>query len=113
MSEMIEQKPTVSVPAPKKLTSAGRLLRVLMASGAMEISQLAKWLGVSVGRLKACHDGERPLDVEAQIMLAALAMEIAPAHHQLARRLHAQAQSALRVREGFVPSQSSYPGRHW
>jgi hypothetical protein len=64
--------------------------------------------------LRECRDRIRPLDVEHQILLAALATVVAPEHARLARRLHAQAQSALRVREGSVDSHSVYmPGHRW
>lgn len=114
MSEIVDGNGN-SARTPKHLTSAGRLLRAVADNGAIELPRLARHLNVSARLLQACLDGERPLEIELQIMLAALVLELAP-HPQLAplaRRLHAQAQSALRVREGAVSSQATYPGRPW
>lgn len=112
MSEIADDAPIVP-RAPKNLTSAGRLLRAVVKDGTIELPRLARQLNVPVRRLQACQDGERPLEVELQIILAALVMALSPRHAPLARRLHAQAQSALRVREGSVSSQATYPGRMW
>ena len=99
---------------PAKGTTAGRLLQAMAANGHDDLATIARQIGVSVRRLRECRDGIRPLDVEQQILLAALATVVAPEHGRIARRLYAQAQSALRVREGSVDSHSIYmPGHRW
>jgi hypothetical protein len=90
------------------VTTAGKLLQVLEAGGQHDLSQLARRIGIPVRQLHECRDGSRPLELEGQILLAALVVEVAPEHARLARRLHAQAQSALRVRNGEVDSHSTY-----
>jgi hypothetical protein len=99
---------------PAKVTTAGRLLRAMAASGHGDLGLIGRQIKVSTRRLQECRDGIRPLDVEQQILLAAVATVLAPEHERLARHLHAQAQSALRVREGSVDSHSVYnPGHRW
>ena len=100
-------------PSQLRLTTAGRLLQVVTVDGATDIVRLARRLGIPARRLRACRDGEQPLEPELQILLAALVLEVSPEHAALARQLHAQAQSALRVREGVVESHSTYLGRRW
>ena len=99
------------MPHPR-ITTAGRLLDVVSAGG-LDLAQLARHLRVPARQLRACRDGATSLEPETQILLAALVMELAPGHALLARRLHAQAQSALRVREGEVESHATYPGHTW
>lgn len=86
----------------------------MAASGHDDLAPIARQIRVSVRHLRECRDGIRPLETESQILLAALATVLAPEHERLARRLYAQAQSALRVREGAVDSHSVYlPGHRW
>ena len=94
-----------------RVTTAGKLLQALEAEGAHDLSRLAQRIGISARRMGECREGIRPLEIEEQILLAALVMEIAPEHGRLARRLHAQAQSALRVRNGEVDSHFVYQQR--
>ena len=96
-----------------RLTSAGHLLRLVTKDDAVNLPWLAQRLRVPIGRLRACRDGQGSLEPEVQILLAAFILELAPEHSSLARRLHAQAQSALRVREGAVESHAVYVGRRW
>jgi hypothetical protein len=100
-------------PGHQRLTTAGRLLQLLASDGATDLTLLARRLGIPTRRLRACRDGEQPLEPEVQMLLAALVLEISPEHASLARQLHAQAQSALRVREGLVVSHPTYNGRRW
>lgn len=93
-------------------TTAGRLLTSVEAAGAVTLEQLAGHLGIPVEWLCECRDGARTLDLEVQILLAALVMLLAPAHEPLARKLHGQAQSALRVRNGSVESRMTYYSPH-
>lgn len=93
-------------------TTAGRLLISVEATGTVTFEQLAGHLGVPTDWLRECRDGERTLEVEAQILLAALVMLLAPEHEPLARKLHGQAQSALRVRNGSVESHMTYYSPH-
>jgi hypothetical protein len=94
-----------------KSTAAGRLLEAVSATGSVDLALLARRLGTPAQRLQACRDGMLALEPELQIMLAALVMEVSPVHASRARQLHAQAQSALRVREGSVESHTVYVGR--
>jgi hypothetical protein len=103
----------VSKQNSPKLTSAGHLLRLVTKDDAIVLPQLARHLKVPAGRLRACRDGQAALEPEVQLMLAALVLELSPEHSQHARRLYAQAQSALRVREGAVESHAVYVGRRW
>lgn len=96
-----------------RLTSAGHLLQLVTKDDAVTLPWLARRLRVPSERLRACRSGEGSLIPEIQILLAALVMELSPEHSPLARRLHAQAQSALRVREGAVESHAVYVGRRW
>jgi hypothetical protein len=98
---------------PSRLTSAGQLLRLVTKDDAVDLPWLARRLKVPAGRLRACRDGRGSLEPEVQILLAAFILELSPEHSSLARRLHAQAQSALRVREGAVQSHAVYVGRRW
>ena len=94
-------------------TSAGHLLKLITKDDADVLPRLARCLKMPAGRLLACRDGRAALEPEVQIVLAALVLELSPEHSQLARRLYAQAQSALRVREGAVESHAVYVGRRW
>jgi hypothetical protein len=96
-----------------KFTAAGKLLDAVSTTGAIDLPLLARRMGTSAHRLQACRDGMLALEPELQIVLAALVMEISPDHATRARRLHAQAQSALRVREGSVESHTVYSGRRY
>jgi len=96
-----------------KLTSAGHLLQLVTKDDPLAMPRLARQLKVPFDRLRACRDGQGSLEPEVQMVLAALILELSPEHSQLARRLHAQAQSALRVREGAVESHAVYVGRRW
>ncbi len=89
-------------------TTAGRLLDDVAASGSIDLVMLARRLGITVARIAECRLGLRPLELETQIVLAGVVTVLAPQHARLARRLHAQAQSALRVREGAVESHQTY-----
>lgn len=104
---------STSQPRRKSLTTAGRLLADITSDGALDMDQLARRLTVPAQRLRACRDGSRALELEHQLMLAALVVELAPQHGSLARRLYAQAQSALRMRLGAVDSHLIYPGWRW
>ncbi len=93
-------------------TTAGRLLISVEATGTTTFEQLAGHLGIPVEWLRECRDGGRTLELEVQILLAALVMLLAPEHEALARKLHGQAQSALRVRNGSVESHMTYYSPH-
>jgi len=103
----------VSKQNSPKRSSAGHLLQLITKDDAIALPRLARCLKVPAGRLRACRDGQATLEPEVQILLAALVLELSPEHSQLARRLYAQAQSALRVREGAVESHAVYVGRRW
>lgn len=92
-----------------RTTTAGKLLQAVLAGGEVDAERLARYLGMSTTKLRECRDGVRALDLERQIVLAGVVAVLAPEHARLARRLHAQAQSALRVREGAVASHFVYP----
>lgn len=93
-------------------TTAGRLLVSIEATDTVTLDVLANHLGVPAEWLRECRDGSRTLELEVQILLAALVTMLAPEHAALARHLHGQAQSALRVREGAVESQMTYYSPH-
>ena len=99
-------------PSKQPRTTAGRLLVSVEVTGTVTIEKLAGHLGVPVEWLRECRDGTRTLEVEAQILLAALVLLLAPEHEALARKLHGQAQSALRVRNGSVESHMTYYSPH-
>jgi hypothetical protein len=94
--------------ARAKLTTAGRLLDAIVDSGAIDLAYLAHRLNVPKRRLEECRTGGAALELEVQIRLAPMVMLLAPQHQRLARRLHSQAQSALRVREGAVQAHTTY-----
>lgn len=89
-------------------TTAGRLLVSIETSGSVTLDVLASHLGVPVDWLRECRDGSRTLELEVQILLAALVTMLAPEHAALAQHLHGQAQSALRVRNGSIESRMTY-----
>ncbi len=101
----------VSAPRkPRKLpTAAARLLAAATGTGAVDLVYLAQRLKIPVDTLQACRDGSAALRPEVQIVLAALIVELSPPHASLARRLYAQAQSALRLQTGVVDSHLTYP----
>jgi len=99
-------------PSRRPRTTAGRLLLSVEASGSTTLGQLAKHLGVPEEWLRECRDGERTLELEVQILLAALVLLLAPEHTALARHLHGQAQSALRVKNGSIESHMTYYSPH-
>ena len=108
MSEISESRPQSKRPR----TTAGRLLISVEATGTTSLEQLSEHLGIPVDWLRECRDGLRTLELEVQILLAALVMLLAPEHEALARHLHGQAQSALRVRSGVIESHMTYYSPH-
>ena len=101
------------MPARPKLTTAGRLLALVTTDDELDLARFARRLKVPERHLRECREGMRSLEPEIQLLLAALVVEVAPAHAAHARRLHAQAQSALRVREGLVKSHVVAPLPLW
>jgi hypothetical protein len=97
--------------ARRRLTRAGRLLEAVTATGSVDLDRVARWLKVPADRLVACRDGTVSLEPEAEMVLAAIVIEMSPEHGAEARRLYAQAQSSLRVRRGLVQSHLTYNGR--
>ncbi len=93
-------------------TTAGRLLVAIEATSTVTLDELATHLGVPVDWLRECRDGTRTLELEVQILLAALVTMLAPEHAALAKHLHGQAQSALRVRNGAIESHMTYYSPH-
>jgi hypothetical protein len=112
-SETRNEGPTPAQQARPKMTRAGRLLQILTTSDEDICTRIARRLKVPVHDLMACRDGSRPLEPEVQILLAALVLEIAPQCAPLAHRLYAQAQSALRVKEGVVEAHLTYHRARW
>ncbi len=96
-----------------RLTTAGRLLAAVHERGSVDLAEIAKMLHVPVAYLEECRDGERTLELEVQLLLAAAALTLAPDHARLARQLHAQAQSALRVQQGTVATHPTYQRATW
>lgn len=96
-----------------KMTTAGRLLAAVHESGIVELAEIARILHVPAHFLEECRDGQRALETEVQILLAAAVLSAAPEHARLARQLHAQAQSALRVQLGVVPTHPTYQRASW
>ncbi len=101
-----------SVPR-SRLTTAGRLLLAVHESESADLAELAKMVRVPVSHLEECRDGERTLDLDVQILLAAAVLALAPSHERIARQLHAQAQSALRVAQGAVSTHPTYQRISW
>lgn len=93
-----------------KLTRAGRLLQLVTAGGGIDLDRIGRWMHVPAHALETCRDGLGSLDPEVQLVLAAVVLELAPQHAAQARRLYAQAQSALRVQQGLVQSHITYHG---
>ena len=113
MMSSVPEKKNGEATARPRFTTAGRLLDAVSTSGTIDLALLARRLGTPVQRLQACREGMLALEPELQIVLAALVMEVSPEHGSPARRLHAQAQSALRVRAGAVESHAVYVGRRY
>ena len=70
---------------------------------------LAHHLGVPRRTLFQCRDGAAQLDPATQMKLAALVLTLVPDQERGARRLFAQAQTALRMEAGSVEGHVSYP----
>jgi len=96
-----------------KPTRAGRLLQLVTIEGKITCTRIAERLQIPEHELRACRDGARALEPEVQLVLATLVLEIAPECSLLAHRLHAQAQSALRMKQGAVESHMTYHGPRW
>jgi hypothetical protein len=94
------------------MSTAERLLRAIEAGASASFRELALMTRVSERRLKECRDGIRPLDLDAQMRLAAAVMELAPQHKRLAYRLYGQAQSALRTSDNNEALHQVYPRSH-
>ncbi len=99
--------------AQRPLTTAGRLLRRVTEQGPLELSALARGVGVSARRLEECRRGVRPLELESQMRLAAAVATMAPEHAGGARALYAQAQAALRVEASVDCRHTTYPRQHF
>ena len=96
-----------------KQTAAGRLLALIAKGEAFDFARVARCLVVPERYLRECRDGLRRLEPEVQVLLAALVMELAPEHAHAARRLHAQAQTELRLRQGVVGLHQTYDSPRW
>ena len=97
----------------KRRTAAARLLSAVVADDEISLGALAAHLRLSVATLEDCVDGIRPLELEAQLRLAALVCLVAPRHERLARALYAQAQAAMRVAQASPNRHMTYPKEHF
>jgi hypothetical protein len=109
-----DAEPKVDAQIKRRRTSTvARLLTALAASNAIPFDVLARRIGIAPRKLAECQEGTRELDLETQARLAAVVTASAPQHAKLARRLQAQAQSALRIRDGSIEGHQSYYLAHY
>ncbi|HYD53684.1 MAG TPA: hypothetical protein VEA99_13700 [Gemmatimonadaceae bacterium] len=92
-----------------RLTTAGRLLATLAESEQVDLVDLARRLGIPATRLEECRQGLRPLELEAQMRLAAITLLVAPELRRRAQALYNQAQAALRMQAGEDRNHMTYP----
>ena len=87
-----------------RLTRAGDLLLLLDQTGVIAMDAAAPQIGVSVAVLRECMEGRTRLPIDAQLQLATITLEHAPALARKAYALRGQAQTAKRVEQGEVVS---------
>lgn len=101
-------------PEPKRRPgSAARLLSAIGTTSPEAIEALAQALGVELADLLECGAGVRVMSLELQVQLAAAVAELVPEHARPARRLHAQAQAALRMEAALTERHLTYPKEHF
>jgi hypothetical protein len=93
------------------LTAASRLIELVTRDNSSTLSELARRSAITTQKLTAVREGKRTLQPDEQMRLAAVVVELAPAHRRAAYRLYGQAQAALRtLLEGERTHSNTPPG---
>jgi hypothetical protein len=96
-------------PTRRKRSTAARLLDLIAERDEASLADVARAARTPVSRLTECQAGIRPLDLDQQLRLAAVAESIAPELVRPARALFAQAQAALRMHASEGQRHLTYP----